>query len=91
MATTNLLGYGPEHGTKDAARLDGVIDKLLEHMKIFEQRKVSAEEIKTVETYKNSACAVARSIAVKVECLAASGRTAAQRKAMEQGIKIKTA
>jgi len=79
-----LVGYGPEHSDRDVARLDGVIDKLLDHMKVFDNKKVSAEDIKEVEVYKNCSCAVAREISVKMECLVASGRTAAQRRAIER-------
>ena len=77
-------GYGPERAEKDIGRLDGVIDGMIQHMKVFDHQKVSAEDTKKVEGYKNSAGVVVRGVNVVLECHIAAGKTAAQRRALEK-------
>jgi hypothetical protein len=77
-------GYGPEQAERDIERLDGVIDGMIQHMRVFDQKKVSAEDTKKVEGYKNAACMVVRGIAVRLDCLVAEGKTTAQRRALER-------
>jgi hypothetical protein len=80
---TKVNGYGPEQAERDVERLDSVIDKMIEHLKVFDQRKVSSEDVKKVEGYKNGAGVVVRGINVKKDCLVASGRFAAQKRDIE--------
>ncbi|MDR3174680.1 MAG: hypothetical protein LBU19_10550 [Treponema sp.] len=90
-----VYGYGPEVSEQDAIRLDGVIDKMIEHLKIFDQKKVSSEDVKKVEGFKNGAGVVVRGISVKRDCLVAAGKMAAAQEALEYktkaGVKRKSA
>ena len=76
-------GYGPEESDRDATRLDRMMDQLEASLKVFDQAKVSPEDIQKVEAFKNSTGVIARSINVKRECKVAGGKTAAQRLSLE--------
>jgi hypothetical protein len=63
------------------------MDKMMEHLKVFDQKKISPEDYKNAEGYKNGAGVIVRGVNAKRDCLVASGKTAAQRQASESGRK----
>jgi hypothetical protein len=72
-----MIGYRPEDSERDAARLDGVMDKMIEYLKVFDQKKVSPEDYKKVESYKNGAGVISRGVNARRDCLVAGGKAAA--------------
>jgi hypothetical protein len=74
---TKMFGYRPEESERDAARLDSVMDKMIEYLKVFDQKKVSPEDYKKVESYKNGAGVIVRGVNARRDCLVAGGKTAA--------------
>ena len=88
---TNLAGYGPEQAQRDAARLDSIIDRMMEHLKVFDQKKVSPEDYKKVESYKNGAGVIVRGVNARRESLMAGVKFEAQKKSVEKGGKGRSA
>jgi hypothetical protein len=67
--------------------LDGVINKMIEYLKVYEQEKVTSEDSKKVEGFKNGAIMVVRGINERRECIVAAGRMAAKRQELIEGSK----
>jgi len=77
-------GYTQERADRDVARLDGVWNKLEKYASVFERNKVSPEEYKKVEAYKNVAGVAVRGVRETRESLVAGGKTAAFRKSLNR-------
>jgi len=80
---TGFIGYSPEQSERDAARIDGIMNKMEKHMEVFDRPKTTPEDYKKAEGYKNGAGVIVRAVNCKRDCLVAGGRTAALRKLHE--------